>query len=55
MDGGSSGTLAASASGRPLMVRHESVNSALIGAALGLPLGVGLAALISQALVSQAL
>jgi len=32
------------------MVRHESVITALIGAALGLPLGIGLAALVTQAL-----
>jgi putative ABC transport system permease protein len=32
------------------MVRHESVITALIGAALGLPLGVGLAALVTHAL-----
>ena len=32
------------------MVRHESVITALIGAALGLPLGVFLAALVTQAL-----
>ena len=32
------------------MVRHESVVTALIGAALGLPLGIGLAALVTQAL-----
>jgi putative ABC transport system permease protein len=32
------------------MVRHESIITALIGAALGLPLGVFLAALVTQAL-----
>ena len=32
------------------MVRHESIVVALIGAAVGLPLGVGLAALVTQAL-----
>ncbi|HWM13802.1 MAG TPA: FtsX-like permease family protein [Gaiellaceae bacterium] len=32
------------------MIRHESVITALIGAALGLPLGVFLAALVAQAL-----
>jgi putative ABC transport system permease protein len=32
------------------MIRHESVITALIGAALGLPLGVFLAALVTQAL-----
>jgi putative ABC transport system permease protein len=32
------------------MVRHESVITALIGAALGLPLGIFLAALVTQAL-----
>ena len=32
------------------MIRHESVITALIGAALGLPLGVGLAALVTQSL-----
>jgi putative ABC transport system permease protein len=32
------------------MVRHESVVTALIGASLGLPLGIGLAALVTQAL-----
>jgi putative ABC transport system permease protein len=32
------------------MIRHESVITALIGAALGLPLGVGLAAIVTQAL-----
>jgi putative ABC transport system permease protein len=35
------------------MVRHESVITALIGAALGLPLGVGLAALVTQALADE--
>jgi putative ABC transport system permease protein len=37
------------------MVRHESVMTALIGAALGLPLGIVLAALVSQALSDQGL
>jgi putative ABC transport system permease protein len=37
------------------MIRHESVITALIGAALGLPLGVLLAALVSQALSDQGL
>jgi putative ABC transport system permease protein len=32
------------------MIRHESVITALIGAALGLPLGIMLAALVTQAL-----
>jgi putative ABC transport system permease protein len=32
------------------MVRHESVITALIGAALGLPLGIFLAALVTRAL-----
>jgi putative ABC transport system permease protein len=32
------------------MIRHESVITALIGAALGLPLGILLAALVTQAL-----
>jgi putative ABC transport system permease protein len=32
------------------MIRHESVITALIGAALGLPLGVFLAALVTRAL-----
>jgi putative ABC transport system permease protein len=32
------------------MIRHESVITALIGAALGLPLGISLAALVTQAL-----
>ena len=32
------------------MIRHESVITALIGAALGLPLGLLLAALVTQAL-----
>jgi putative ABC transport system permease protein len=32
------------------MVRHESVITALIGAALGLPLGVFLAALVTRAM-----
>jgi putative ABC transport system permease protein len=35
------------------MVRHESVVIALIGAALGLPLGIFLAALVTRALQSQ--
>jgi putative ABC transport system permease protein len=32
------------------MIRHESVITALIGAALGLPLGIFLSALVAQAL-----
>jgi len=32
------------------MIRHESVITALIGAALGLPLGILLAALVTRAL-----
>ena len=32
------------------MIRHESIITALIGAAMGIPLGVFLAALITQAL-----
>jgi putative ABC transport system permease protein len=32
------------------MIRHESVITALIGAALGLPLGIFLAALVTSAL-----
>ena len=32
------------------MIRHESVITALIGAALGLPLGIFLALLVTQAL-----
>src|SRR5207302_1400330 len=35
------------------MVRHESVITALIGAALGLPLGIFLAALVTRALRSE--
>jgi putative ABC transport system permease protein len=35
------------------MVRHESVITALIGAALGLPLGIALAALVTQALADE--
>jgi putative ABC transport system permease protein len=35
------------------MVRHESVITALIGAALGLPLGVFLAAIVTQGLADQ--
>jgi len=35
------------------MVRHESVITALLGAALGLPLGLGFAALLTQALSSH--
>ena len=35
------------------MIRHESIITALIGAALGLPLGVFLAGLITQGLSSQ--
>ena len=37
------------------MVRHESVVTALIGAALGLPLGIGLAALVTVALRDEGL
>ncbi len=37
------------------MVRHESVITALIGAALGLPIGVALAALVTNALSDQGL
>jgi putative ABC transport system permease protein len=37
------------------MVRHESVVTALIGAALGLPLGTGLAALVTYALRNEGL
>ena len=37
------------------MVRHESVITALIGAALGLPIGVALAALMTHALSDQGL
>jgi putative ABC transport system permease protein len=36
------------------MIRHESIITALIGAALGLPLGVFLAALVTRALSNQA-
>ncbi|MGH3026019.1 MAG: ABC transporter permease, partial [Gaiellaceae bacterium] len=32
------------------MIRHESIVTALIGAALGIPLGVGIALLVSQAI-----
>jgi putative ABC transport system permease protein len=32
------------------MIRHESIITALIGAALGLPLGIFLAMLVTQAL-----
>ena len=35
------------------MVRHESVITALIGAALGLPLGMFLAALVTRALADE--
>jgi putative ABC transport system permease protein len=35
------------------MVRHESVITALIGAALGLPIGIFLALLVTRALSSQ--
>jgi putative ABC transport system permease protein len=35
-----------------VMIRHEGIITALIGAAMGLPLGVGLAALITRALSS---
>jgi len=37
------------------MIRHESVITALIGAALGLPLGIGLAALVTVALRDEGL
>jgi putative ABC transport system permease protein len=37
------------------MVRHESVVTALIGAVLGLPLGIGLAALVTLALRDEGL
>ena len=37
------------------MIRHESVVTALIGAALGLPLGTGLAALVTYALRDEGL
>jgi putative ABC transport system permease protein len=39
--------------GRLRMVRQESVITALIGAALGLPLGVFLAAIVTQGLSDQ--
>ena len=35
------------------MIRHESVITALIGAALGMPLGIFLAALVTQALRNE--
>ena len=35
------------------MIRYESVITALIGAALGLPLGLGLAGIITRALSDQ--
>ena len=35
------------------MIRHESVITALIGAAIGIPLGVGLAAIITARLSDQ--
>ena len=35
------------------MIRHESVMTALIGAALGLPLGIALAALVTQCAVAS--
>jgi putative ABC transport system permease protein len=35
------------------MVRHESVITALIGAALGLPLGIFLAALVTRGLADE--
>jgi putative ABC transport system permease protein len=37
------------------MIRHESVITALIGAALGLPLGVLLAAIVTVGLADQGL
>ena len=37
------------------MVRHESIVTALIGAALGLPVGIGLAGLVTYALRDQGL
>ena len=35
------------------MIRHESVITALIGAAIGIPLGIGLAAIITARLADQ--
>jgi putative ABC transport system permease protein len=35
------------------MIRHESVVTALIGAALGMPLGIFLAALVTTALADE--
>jgi putative ABC transport system permease protein len=35
------------------MIRHESIITALIGAAVGLPLGLALAALVTRALESE--
>src|SRR5213076_3474053 len=35
------------------MIRHESIITALIGAALGLPLGIFLAAILTRAMSSQ--
>jgi putative ABC transport system permease protein len=35
------------------MVRHESVITGLIGAALGMPLGIFLAALVTRALADE--
>jgi putative ABC transport system permease protein len=37
------------------MIRHESVITALIGAALGMPLGIALAALVTTKLSSEGL
>ena len=37
------------------MIRHESVITALIGAALGLPLGVFLAAIVTRGLSDEGL
>ena len=34
------------------MIRHESIVTALIGAALGIPLGVGLAVLVGETIGS---
>ena len=37
------------------MIRHESIITALIGAALGLPLGVFLAAILTRGMASEGL